>query len=124
MAGLSFDTAVLVGLERGDERAWAWLRRATEHGVAPVVSAAAVAEAWRGGAYSRLREALDGCAVVPVDDRLARAAGEAVGAVGATPLDAIIAATAVDLGLPLVTGDEGDMHALVGHFRALRVLTV
>jgi predicted nucleic acid-binding protein len=124
VAGLSFDSAVLVGLERGDERAWAWLRRAAEHGVAPVVSAAAVAEAWRGGAHSRLRKALDGCAVVPVDDRLARVAGGAVAAVGATPLDAIIAVTAADVGLPLVTGDADDMHALLGHFRALRVLTL
>jgi predicted nucleic acid-binding protein len=124
VAGLSFDTAVLVGLEKGDARAWGWLRRATERGVAPVVSAAAVAEAWRGGTYSRLRRALEGCAVTPVDDRLARVAGEAAGVTGATPLDAIIAATAADSGLPLVTGDPADMHALAGHFRALRVLTL
>lgn len=124
MAGLSFDTAVLVGLERGDEDAWAWMRRATERGVVPQVSAAAVAESWRGGSYGRLRRALAGCQVVPVSDGLARTAGEAVGVVGATPLDAIIAATAADAGVPLVTGDPDDMHGLASYFRALRVLTL
>ena len=61
---------------------------------------------------------------MPVDDRLAPVAGDAMGAVGATPLDAVIAATAADFGLPLVTGDADDMHALAGHFRSLTVLAL
>lgn len=124
MARLSFDSAVLIGLDRGDDRAWAWLRRSAENGVAPSVSAAAVAETWRGGSYSLLRRALGGCTIVPVTADLARAAGEATAAVGAATLDAVIAATAAREGAPLLTGDPDDMNDLADYFKSLRVLTL
>jgi predicted nucleic acid-binding protein len=124
LAGLSFDTGVLVALERRDARAWAWMRRATERGVAPLVSAAALAEAWRGRRQTWLAAALRGCQVVPVSESLARAAGVACGATGATTLDAVIAATAAVRGAILLTADVGDMHALADHFRELRVVAL
>jgi predicted nucleic acid-binding protein len=124
VAGLSFDTAVLVALDRGDEQAWAWLRRAVDREVVPIVSTAAVAEAWRGGSFSRLRSALTGCEIVPVSDAHARVAGEAIAAVGASTVDAMIASTAAQAGTPLLTADPDDMLALSRHFRSLRVLTL
>jgi hypothetical protein len=48
VAPVSFDTAVLIALERNDQRAWAWMKRAAERGEPPIVATAAVAEAERG----------------------------------------------------------------------------
>jgi predicted nucleic acid-binding protein len=121
---VSFDTGVLVALERRDSRAWAWMRRATERGIPPLVSTAAVAEAWRGKRQPWLARALGGCDVAPVSDALARSAGVACALTGAETLDAIIAATAAARGAPLLTADLGDMHALAGHFRSLRVIAL
>ena len=124
MASLSFDTGVLVALERRDSLAWAWLRRATERNVAPLVSTAALAEAWRGGRQTWLARALRGCEMAPVSEALARAAGVACGATGAHTVDAIIAATSAARGATLLTADLDDMHRLADHFRSLRVIAL
>lgn len=124
MAGVSFDTAVLVGLERREAGAWAWMRRATEREMPPLVSTAALAEAWRGSRQTWLASALRGCEVAPVTGSLARAAGVAVGATGAHTVDAIIAATAAARGASLLTADLDDMHTLADHFRSLRVISL
>lgn len=124
MVALSFDAGVLIALERRDARAWAWMRRATERELPPVVSTAALAEAWRGRGQTWLSNALRGCEIVPVSDTLARAAGVACGTTGAATLDAIIAATAATRGATLLTADPDDMNALADHFRALRVVSL
>jgi len=124
MAGLTFDSAVLIGLERGDEAAYAWLTRAVERGAVPCVSTLAVAETWRDGArQARLSRALKAMAIEPVDEELARRAGAALAAVAsASTVDAVIAASAARSGSVLVTGDPVDMRQLaLGHFRTLRV---
>lgn len=124
MAGVSFDTGVLVALERRESGAWAWMRRATERDVAPLVSTAALAEAWRGGRQAWLTTALRGCELAPVTETLSRAAGVACDATGAQTLDAIVAATAAARGATLLTADVGDMHTLADHFRSLRVVVL
>jgi predicted nucleic acid-binding protein len=122
MAGVSFDTGVLIALERRESGAWAWMRRASERGDPPLVSAAALVEAWRGSRQRWLASALRGCELAPVTDALARAAGVACGATGAGAVDAIIAATAAARGATLLTADVEDMHTLTEHFRSLRVV--
>ena len=121
MAGVSFDSAVLIALERRESRAWAWMRRAIDRGAPPLVSTAALAEVWRGERQSALASALRGCEIAPVSEALARAAGVACGATGAQTTDAIIAATAAARGATLLTADIGDMHVLGDHFRSLRI---
>jgi predicted nucleic acid-binding protein len=123
VAPVSFDTGVLIALERNDQRAWAWMKRAAERGEPPVVATAAVAEAWRGGRAARsLGRALDACEVRALYEPLARAAGEALAAVDGGTVDAMIAATASDAGALLVTDDLGDMLPFAdGHFRGLRL---
>lgn len=127
MAGLSFDSGVLIALDRNDTRAWAWLRRAVERGEPPLVSAVAVAECWRDGRrQAQLARALDVCEVRDVDQPLARSAGLAQAAVpGSGTVDALVAALAAGVGALLVTDDPEDMRALAeSHFRSLRIATL
>ena len=124
MAGLSFDSGLLIRLDRGDPRAWAWLKRATERGEPPMVCSVAVAESWRDGrTQARLARLLRACDVEAVDEPLAKLAGEALAAVPAAGVaDALIAATAARAGTTLVTEDHDDMRALAdGYFRGLRL---
>ncbi|MEJ7781041.1 MAG: PIN domain-containing protein [Solirubrobacteraceae bacterium] len=121
MARVALDSGVLIALERGSVHAWAWLRRAAERGEEPLVNVAAVAEVWRRPPSASIMRALAGCEVEPVDAPLARAAGEAIGAIGAGLGDALIAASAARRGMMLVSTDIGDMHALAQHFRGLVV---
>ncbi len=92
-----------------------------EEGATALVSAAALAEAWREPARLRLVRALRSCVIEPIDEPLARAAGAAIGAVGATLGDALIAASAARAGAALVTADHADMEILTTHFRSLRL---
>lgn len=124
MAALSFDAGVLIALERRDTRAWAWMRRATGRGIAPIVSAVAVAEVWRDSPQIWLLKALGGCELVEVSGEHARAAGVACGATSAATVNAIVAATAATRGATLLTADLRDMHVLAGHFRSLRVVAL
>lgn len=126
MAGLSFDSGLLIRLDRGDQHAWAWLKRATERGEPPMVSSVAVAESWRDGrTQARLASVLNACDVASVDESLAKRAGEALAAVrGAGVADALIAASAARADATLVTDDHADMRALAdGYFRGLRLAT-
>lgn len=124
MAGVSFDSGLLSRLDRGDQQAWAWLKRATERGEPPMVSSVAVAESWRDGrTQARLAGLLNACDVAPVDESLAKLAGQALAAVqSAGVADALIAATAARAGATLVTEDHDDMRALAdGYFRSLSI---
>lgn len=127
MARLSFDSGLLTRLDRGDRQAWAWLKRATERGEPPLVCSVAVAESWRDGrAQARLASVLHACDVTPVDEPLARLAGQALAAVrDAGVADALIAASAARSGATLVTDDQDDMRRLAdGYFRGLRVASI
>lgn len=124
MAGVSFDSGLLIRLDRGDQQAWAWFKRATQRGEPPLVCSVAVAESWRDGRkQARLASVLNACDVVVVEESLARLAGEALAAVpGAGVADALIAASAARAGATLVTEDHDDMRALAeGYFRGLRL---
>jgi predicted nucleic acid-binding protein len=124
LARVSFDSGVLIALDRGEAPAWAWLERAARYGEPPLVSTAAIAEAWRDGRRQvHLASALRLCDIEAVDEPLARRAGEALASTGGDdPVDALVAATAARSGAMLVTGDLDDMQTLADrHFRALRV---
>jgi len=124
---VSFDSGVLIALERGETRAWAWMKRATERREPPLVSVVAVAECWRDHRGQRnLARALQACDVRDVDLDQAKAAGRALGDVaGSGTSDALIAALAARTGAVLVTADIDDMRQLAdGHFRALRLASL
>jgi predicted nucleic acid-binding protein len=114
--GLTYDTGVLVALERGDRAAWAWHKAAVRARRVPTVPAVAVAEAWRDARQARLGAALAGCRVDPLDERQARAAGAALGRAGsAQTIDACILASAAGRGDAVLTADPDDLGALAPH---------
>ena len=122
--GITFDTAALIALERRGQRARKVLERATEQKVRITVPAAVVTEWWRGRNDIRER-ILAGVRVEPLSEGLAKSAGEALAAIrGATPIDAIVMASAAQRGDIVYTADVSDLEKLAGYFRSVRVLTI
>jgi predicted nucleic acid-binding protein len=121
----TFDTGMLIALERRKSRATEAMRAIVRRGFLPVVPAVVYAEWWRGRTDTR-EEII---AMVHVEDMaptLCRAAGEALGAVrGASLADAIVMASASLRGGGVVyTSDSDDLRRLQRHFPTVLVLPV
>lgn len=121
----TFDTGMLVALERRKQRATEAFRAIVRRGFLPVVPAVVYAEWWRG--RSDIREEI--LAAVIVEDMppvLCRAAGQALGAVrGSSLADAVVMASAALRGGGVVyTADADDLARLQGYFPTVRVLPV
>lgn len=115
-ASLTLDAGALIALDRGQARVIALLDRAVRAGARFHVPAGALAQAWRDGArQARLARFLanDSVETVPLDDALARAAGELCGALG-TPdvIDASVVLCARSRGGVAVTSDASDLRVL------------
>ena len=79
MTGLVLDAGALIALERNDRRVVSRIDRALELGLAVVIPAGALAQAWRSGArQARLARLLgaEGIDVDPLDVPRACAAGQ------------------------------------------------
>jgi hypothetical protein len=100
---------------------WKVLQRAQELGVVPIAPADVVAEWWRG--RSDIRETILAAIVVePLEEGLARLAGECLAHVGGSAtVDAIVMASAARRGGAVYTGDVGDLERLRAYFPAVRV---
>ena len=121
----TFDTGMLIALERRKRRATEAFRAIITRGHLPVVPAVVYVEWWRG--RTDVREAILGGVVVEgMSAALCRAAGEALGAVrGSTLADAIVMASAALRGGGVVySSDVGDLERLQRHFPTVRVLAV
>jgi predicted nucleic acid-binding protein len=122
--GLTFDTGVLVALERRRQRAWDVFRRAHERAAPLTVPAPVLGEWWRG--RTDLREAI--CASVriePLTEVVARLAGEALALVdAATAIDAFVMASASLRGDVVYTSDIEDLEKLRAFFPSVRVLSI
>lgn len=121
----TFDTGMLIALERRKRRATDSFQNIIRRGFLPIVPAVVLAEWWRG--RTDVRE--DILAAVVVEDMpatLCRAAGEALAAVrGATLTDAVVmASAALRGGGILYTGDVDDLARLQVHFPTVRVIRV
>jgi hypothetical protein len=119
----TFDTGMLVALERRKRRATEAFRAMIRRGLLPVVPAVAYVEWWRGRSDIR-EEILAAVLVEGMPPALCRAAGEALGAVrGSTLADAVVMASAALRGGGVVyTSDVGDLERLQRHFPTVRVL--
>ena len=73
--GLVYDTGALIAAEGNNRRIWALHARALQRGVLPVIPAACVVEAWRGGKQANLARLLDGCEIEALDADRAKRAG-------------------------------------------------
>jgi predicted nucleic acid-binding protein len=126
VAGLTLDSGALIAFERSERRMIAHLKEAQNRGVGVTVSAAVVAEIWRGGLRgARIAMLLRTCVIEPVSESLARSAGEALAAVGSTDtIDAIVMASAAMRGDRVLTSDPDDLLRLQAHFPVVRVLSL
>ena len=121
-SGLTFDTGMLIALERRAQRAWNVYREAMRHKVPITVPAAVLVEWWRGRTDTRERIRA-GLRVEWLSESLAEVAGEALAAVrGATVVDAIVMASAASRGDVVYTGDLKDLERLRSYFPGVRVL--
>ena len=117
---LVLDSEGLVKLAAGDSRARAFLATAWERGARVVVSAITLTEVLRGGHRDApVHRVLSRIVVQPVSPALGRLAGELLGTTGLSghrcAIDAVVAATALDLPRPVVilTSDPDDLTRLV-----------
>lgn len=125
MAGVTYDTGVLIAAERGDRRVWALHRRALERGSAPTVPVGVLVEAWCG--RPELSRLLSGCAVEALTEQPARAAGELlagcsldVGAVDASVVEGALRRADV-----VVTSNRAHLAALAdGARKGLDIIDV
>ncbi len=123
--GLTFDTGALLGLEKRRHRIRKVLDVAAQDGLTITVPAVVIIEWWRGASELR-REILSMLTVEPMDEELARLAGEALAAVPtATAIDAVVMASAARRGDVVYTSDFDDLEKLKDYFRAVpRVLAL
>jgi predicted nucleic acid-binding protein len=121
----TFDTGMLIALERRKRAAWDAFRAIVRRGLLPVVPAVVYVEWWRGRSDDR-EEILDSVLVEGMQPLLCRAAGEALGSIrGATLADAVVMASAALRGGGVVyTSDIADFRHLQRHFPTVRVLAV
>ncbi|MGH7512050.1 MAG: type II toxin-antitoxin system VapC family toxin [Gemmatimonadales bacterium] len=118
----------------GDRSVQAWLERARELDADVVVSAVTVAEVVRGVARdAQLNRVLAAADVRPVNEPLARRAGQLLGRAGSdSTIDAFVAATALTLldgegptgRCVLLTSDPHDLAALLSEQAAIRIIAV
>jgi predicted nucleic acid-binding protein len=121
--GITLDTGALIALERHRQRMIRALRAAREANLPISVPSPVLTEWWRGRSDTRERM-LSFLRVDPVDSHLARAAGEALAAVGgSTAIDAIVMASAARRGDLVYTSDVDDLVRLQRFFPAVRVLS-
>lgn len=113
MAGLTYDCGALLAGERNDRRLWALHARALQRGVLPVVPAAILAQAWRGGPQASLARLLGGCYVEPLVEVAAREVGAALTHSGTSDVpDAVVVVSAVQRHDAVVASDRADLERL------------
>jgi predicted nucleic acid-binding protein len=123
-AAITFDTGALIALERRKGRAMKVYAHAKDAGFVVATPNVTVAEWWRGRT-DRRDALLAGLLVEPPSDETVKLAGVALGRIrGATTIDAIVAAFAVQRSGIVYTSDVDDFHALRAFFPALRVFAI
>ena len=129
-SGLTFDTGVLIALERRQQRAWNVYRLATSRKVRVTVPTAVIAEWWRGRSdvRDRIKTAIT---LIPFPVRAAEAAGVALGQIrgerdrAKLSVDVMVMAFAATLGGALVyTSDLDDLQKLTRYFPEVRLLGI
>jgi hypothetical protein len=115
-SGLTLDAGALIALDRGDRRMIALLRQAIAEGRSFHVPAGVVGQAWRDGrrqvVLSRFLRGKE-VSVVPLGERLSRAAGELCGATATSDvIDASVVLVAREHHDTIITGEPFDLRRL------------
>lgn len=116
--GVTFDTGVLIALERRHAGALALLRACRISRASITIPATVVAEWWRG----THRSLLEIGAIEPLGADLAQRAGELLAETkGSNGIDATVVASAAQRGDLIVTGDAVDLLRLATSVRNVTV---
>jgi predicted nucleic acid-binding protein len=120
VAGVAYDTGVLVAAERNDRRMWALHAGFLAEEVVPTVPAPVLAEAWRGGSrQASLVRLLAMCDVEPMSESQAKMVGELVGQSGHRDVvDITVIEGARRRGDSVVTSDPRDLLRIAEVIRA------
>jgi len=122
--GATYDTGMLIAIERRKQRALAVHEWLLEERVQVSVPWVVIAEFWRGRA-DRRDAILRSVDIEAPSLKLAKNAGEALAGVKrATLVDAIVMASAALRGDVVYTSDVGDMALLQRHYPGVRILGV
>lgn len=127
MKSLTFDTGALIALERGDKRMRTVVKTVRISGAVLIVPAPVIIEWWRGTRRHRHLQSsiLAAVHIEPTTGELAKLAGEAIEAIhGATPIDALVMASAAQRGDLVYTSDFDDLQRLRDYFPNVRVMHV
>ena len=121
----TFDTGMLIALERRKQRPMQVFRHIVRRGFLPVVPAVVYTEWWRGKTVIR-EELLAAVIVEDMPPTLCRAAGEALARVkGSTLADAVVMASAALRGGGVVyTADAADLERLNRHFPTVVIIGI
>ena len=107
---MTYDTGMLIAAEADARSAWVMHRQALRRGLLPVIPAAVLAQAWRGGPQPLLARLLQGCVVEPIDESIARLAGRACARADTSDVvDAMVVVGALARGDLVVTSDVDDL---------------
>jgi len=116
--GVTFDTGVLIALERRHAGALALLRACRMSRASITIPAGVVAEWWRG----THRALLESGSVEPLSPKLAERAGELLAETGrSNAIDATVVASAAQRGDVIATGDAHDFRLLAASLRNVTV---
>jgi hypothetical protein len=125
LSGVTLDAGALIAFDRNDRRVVAVIARAIQQGVAVVIPAGVVGQAWRNGQRQvRLAHLLgsDAVTVEPLDDAEARAAGQLCGVTKTSDvIDASVVLCARRRGHAVMTSDAGDLRRLHPTLRVVPV---
>ncbi len=124
MKGATYDTGMLIALDRRKPRALAVHEWLAEEGIRVTVPWIVVAEFWRGRT-DRRDAILRSVDIEAPALSLAKSAGDALAAAKrATIVDAIVMASAALRGDVVYTSDLEDLSVLQRHFPGVRLLVV
>jgi hypothetical protein len=127
VGGVTYDTGALVAAERNNRTMWKVHSGLLDEGVVPVIPAAVLAQAWRGGArQANLARMLQMCRVEAMSEQLAKSIGVLVGQTGHDDVvDAAVVEGAIRRGDAVVTSDASHIRKVAtaaGH--TLRIQSV
>jgi hypothetical protein len=111
--GVTYDAGALLAAEANRRDLWALHTRSLQRGDRPVVPAAVLGQAWRGGPQAQLSRLLRGCRIEDLNEPRARAAGVACARARTRDVvDAAVVVGAVARSDVVVTSDPDDLQRI------------